>query len=369
VPVVVFKCVGCGATLRADVTKAGRKGKCTKCGGLVTVPAVPRPKPPAAHVAETAAPSDPQAAPTETYEPARLKPPRPRRPAAGAPTPKKSSEPPPDEEPEAEEPEPAPRPVDKARAWRKVSLGLFLLTVSTSIGLVGAGVVMVGCLFGRVQAVDDTGRVPVTTSHLLTAMLVGGVLTQLVTMAAYGLCAFTPGRYSSKNMPLVALALTLVVMATSIVIHVVARTDSSEIREAVKDFVSDTGQQKLKEILEKEEKRWTVVRLLGLLERLLNCGASLAFLFFLQELARRLKDYEAADICGSLMKLTVGFVLVSLVAGPIGGFLFSFSGFGGFLSRIFMMLAWVLGFVALGQQVWFLKVASSHESVGEIGFR
>lgn len=42
---ISFDCASCGATLRVGDDKAGKSGKCTECGGIITIPSAPGPLP------------------------------------------------------------------------------------------------------------------------------------------------------------------------------------------------------------------------------------------------------------------------------------------------------------------------------------
>jgi hypothetical protein len=185
---ITFRCTSCCQVLRIGADKAGRKVRCRKCAAVVPIPTAVKETPdlddrsreegvtPASAAASGLTPAAPRRKPK-------------RRLTA--------------DEDTAEHGGRRPRAERRTRNWRRVRLGLLLLTIAY-----GLAISLV--LFGLVSTFVSWRAGFGTLFTMIKIGLVVAVGYALLTLAGYGFCLFVPPKEGARTLAVVALAVEAV---------------------------------------------------------------------------------------------------------------------------------------------------------------
>jgi hypothetical protein len=233
---ISFQCYSCHQVLKVGGDKAGKRGKCPKCGTMLTIPFASSEAPPAA-----APPPAPQPAPVP--QPAYPAPqpaypvPQPGYPAPQAPY---AAGPPPaaplraepvEDEPFAppphrqagggyDEPEDA-GPVRTGNRWGMVSIGLLIVFIAFCDVALGFGLHLIGDLLFTVMVIGRTGSMGMleTSGRLMT---IGDWFTLFGVLGAipgYVLCNLCPNKHGTLPLAITTTALA----GASFLVELIAR--------------------------------------------------------------------------------------------------------------------------------------------------
>jgi hypothetical protein len=359
--VIEFVCPSCRTKLKAAAERAGRKGKCARCGGLFKIPALGQ-----ATTVDWAGPENvaPRPSAKET-EPARRKPVRP--------TPPKEEE---TDEDVGEQDEDRPRrPADPRAVWRKVRLGLLLLLITTGGSLVLG---LLGCVSGFLP-MRFAGSIFSFFTVFTAAQLAFGVVSGLTVLAGYALCRFVPPRFGSRNLVTAALVLGGVGLLTDTTVGVISwrvlrksEEKAEEMKQKTQQWLEDirtrpTGQpakrdpeqmmrelQEVQEIAASSMSHLRMIQFHAHLRLLLHSAQYLLFAYFLMGLARSLEAPAAAANCLNLIKLTAVLLLIQVVTQVAAGVMLGLVSFG--LLNVFLVFGGIVSLLTLAQTAWFFLV-------------
>jgi hypothetical protein len=348
-PVIKFQCDTCGARLQATAERAGQKGKCTKCGSLITVPSTAPNHPAATGSAPPEGKPRPVARKSETAVPAVD-----------------------EEDVEAEDEEQPRRRADTRAGWRKVSLGLLLI-----LGAAGGRLVL-GVLgfVGAFAFLTLSKGLGLGGLFFLTGLGVAfTLLLEVATVGGYALCCFVPRRHGAKNLIVTTLVLGVLSMATIVTGRIIEwKLRPNELpTDRVQQFQSrmealrqerltpDELREKTQSLLREHERelaqgsevwaRWNrITTFWTRLASMLYGAQYLTFAFFLSGLARSLGASGVAENCLNLIKLSASLLLVQLAFQVVTGLMLGAPS----LFRLIGILAYAIGLATLAQTVWFL---------------
>ena len=358
---ISFPCYACNQVLKVGGDKAGKRGKCPKCGTMLTIPiasAVEAAPPPAA---------PPRAAPPPVSQPAaRVKP------GVAAPAPLYAEpvddedfpEPPARRRPREDEEEPAAEDEDYARRrgqgftpGARARVGLLVVFIAFCV-IAGAfacdfivyligSISLIGALTGSGGGgggPEDLGKAALIIYRAGAVLAVCGSLTALV---GYVFCMIGPNKRGSMGIAIATLVVAFIGLVLAVIFKLLPAFGESGFGGRLLSSNSPFF-------------GWFMM----LLTQLFFCAEIILFPFYTRALALARKKYWISDASMRTMLLGVGFTVVRVLGWIVILILINMSrsrnaspGMGKAMAWIMLLLLWAGNVLYILQQIQFLLLA------------